>query len=210
MRTADCVVGGFRYATGKPRRSARCCSASTTTTACCTTSASRRASRRRSAPSSSRSSSRSTKPPGFTGRAPGGPSRWSTERIGAVGAARARARRRGPLRPLHRGPLPPRHEVPALAARQGAAPVHDGSGRPEEDARLVRVWVLVTSAVGSSNAGLPGPPDGPNRRLDRTADGRDCPLARTAGFSRPRLVRLTRCNDARPRSTPRLVRYRAG
>ena len=31
QRTADCVVGGFRYARRRSRRSARCCSASTTT-----------------------------------------------------------------------------------------------------------------------------------------------------------------------------------
>ena len=41
-----------------------------------------------------------------------------------MGAAAARARRRGPLRPRHRRPLPPRHAAPALAARQGAAAVH--------------------------------------------------------------------------------------
>ena len=32
LRTADCVVGGFRYESGQHARSARCCSASTTTT----------------------------------------------------------------------------------------------------------------------------------------------------------------------------------
>ena len=50
VRTADCVVAGFRWhkdAAG--RASARCCSASTTTPACCITSASRRRSRWRCA-----------------------------------------------------------------------------------------------------------------------------------------------------------------
>ena len=41
LRTADCVVGGFRYATGK-KESARCCSASTTKKACSIMSASPR------------------------------------------------------------------------------------------------------------------------------------------------------------------------
>ena len=49
-RTADCVVGGFRYGTDS-RRSARCCSASTTTRACSIMSASPRDLRRRTAPS---------------------------------------------------------------------------------------------------------------------------------------------------------------
>ncbi len=39
-RSADCVVGGFRY--NARRRSARCCSGSTMTTGCCITSASPR------------------------------------------------------------------------------------------------------------------------------------------------------------------------
>ena len=69
-----------------------------------------------------------SEPPGFTGQAPGGPSRWSTERTRRVAAARAEARRRGAVRPLHRRPLPPRHALPPLASRQGAAPVHDGAG----------------------------------------------------------------------------------
>ena len=78
-RTADCVVGGFRYASGRGW-SARSSSASTTPTGCSTTSASRPASRPPRARRSWPSSSPLIKPPGFTGRAPGGPSRWSTER----------------------------------------------------------------------------------------------------------------------------------
>jgi len=46
---------------------------------------------------------------GFSGSAPGGPSRWSTAR--GVGAARADTGLRGPLRPLERRSLPPRHNV---------------------------------------------------------------------------------------------------
>ena len=48
LRTADCVVGGFRYAQRHAGRSARCCSASTMTTASSTMSASPRRSRTRS------------------------------------------------------------------------------------------------------------------------------------------------------------------
>ena len=71
-------------------------------------------------------------PPGFTGNAPGGPSRWSTKRIGRVAAAQAEAGGRGLLRPFHRRALPPRHAADALAAGQGAAAMHDGSGEAEE------------------------------------------------------------------------------
>ena len=58
-------------------------------------------------------------PPGFTGNAPGGPSRWNT----------ARTAQWQPLKPLlvvevrydqvTGAPLPPRHRLHALAARQG-------------------------------------------------------------------------------------------
>ena len=57
-RTADCVVGGFRYAERPQGRSARCCWACTTTKGCSITSASRRASRGRAARKSPTSSSR--------------------------------------------------------------------------------------------------------------------------------------------------------
>ena len=60
--------------------SARCCSASMTTTAFCITSASRRASRRRSASAITPIVEKLAGGEGFTGRAPGGPSRWSTAR----------------------------------------------------------------------------------------------------------------------------------
>jgi hypothetical protein len=54
-------------------------------------------------------------PPGFTGNAPGGPSRWSTERSAKNG-------------------------VPALAPGQAPAAVHPGAGRTKEAdlAKLLR------------------------------------------------------------------------
>ena len=102
QRTADCVVGGFRYAEKKhevgslllglyddagPARPRRLHLGHS----------------REGAPGADQASSRALiEPPGFTGNAPGGPSRWNTERIDAVGAAEARAGGRGPLRPGHR------------------------------------------------------------------------------------------------------------
>ena len=54
LRTADCVVGGFRYAEQRSGRSGRFCSVSTTIKACCIMSASRRGCRQRNAPRSHR------------------------------------------------------------------------------------------------------------------------------------------------------------
>ena len=51
---------------------------------------------------------------------------------GAVGAAASEPRRRGLLRPLLAGPLPPRHAVPPLAARQGAPRLHALAGQTGE------------------------------------------------------------------------------
>ena len=68
-RTADCVVGGFRYAEGR-RVSARCCSASTTTKDCSIMSASRRASRLKDRRMITRFEAL-IRPPGFTGQQAG-------------------------------------------------------------------------------------------------------------------------------------------
>ena len=81
LRTADCVVGGFRYASrgklvgslllglydadGKLDHVGFCSGIATAERAALTAKLEKR-----------------VRPPGFTGRAPGGPSRWSTERSG--------------------------------------------------------------------------------------------------------------------------------
>ena len=72
-------------------------------------------------------------PPGFTGDAPGGPSRWATERSTEWQPLALRTGRRSALRPGHRGPLPPRHQIAPPPPRQGAAPMHDGATRPAAD-----------------------------------------------------------------------------
>ena len=120
LRTADCVVGGFRYATGKHEVGSLLLglydeagllhhvgfTSNMPDRAALTTRL-----------------EKLVEPPGFTGDAPGGPSRWSTERSAEWQPLQARAGRRGPLRSCHRPPLPPRHLLPALAAGQGAGPV---------------------------------------------------------------------------------------
>ena len=82
MRTADCVVGGFRYATEQPRGRLAAARPLRRGRACSTMSASPRPSRPASRPALTRRLEALVEPPGFTGDAPGGPSRWSTERSG--------------------------------------------------------------------------------------------------------------------------------
>jgi ATP-dependent DNA ligase len=82
LRTADCVVGGFRYASGKPvvgslllglYDSAGKLNHVGFTSAIPTA----------GKPALTRKLEKLRSPPGFTGDAPGGPSRWSTERSAA-------------------------------------------------------------------------------------------------------------------------------
>ena len=61
---------------------------------------------------------------GFTGHAPGGPSRWSTERSGEWERAEAEAGLRGSLRSFLRRTLSSRHKVSALAAGEESAELH--------------------------------------------------------------------------------------
>ena len=98
MRTADCVVGGFRYGSKATRTSGRCCSASTTTTGLLHhVGFSLLVHRRRTRPSSrrrsscaSRSKAAAASPAGRrAGRAAGAPS------APASGSRSSRARRRG-------------------------------------------------------------------------------------------------------------------
>ena len=62
------------------RSSAPCCSGFTTTTVCCITSVSHRRSPADEKKALTAKLEKLIAPPGFTGNAPGGPSRWSTER----------------------------------------------------------------------------------------------------------------------------------
>ena len=80
VRTADCVVGGFRWAARPGARWARSSSGSTTSGAARPRRLLLQLHRGGARASSSRSSCRCIEPPGFTGKAPGGPSRWSQGR----------------------------------------------------------------------------------------------------------------------------------
>ena len=67
--------------------------------------------------------------PGFTGQGPWRAQPLEHGAFSRVAAAGSEARSRGSVRPFYRRPVPARHEIHALAARQGTAPVHDGPAR---------------------------------------------------------------------------------
>jgi ATP-dependent DNA ligase len=78
MRTAECVVGGFRYAS-KGKLVGSLLLGLYDDGGCCTTSASRRTSERREA-GGDEAARGAREGAGVHGQAPGGPSRWSTAR----------------------------------------------------------------------------------------------------------------------------------
>ncbi len=130
QRTADCVVGGFRYATKKHEVGSLLLGLyddEGLLDHVGFTSAIPAQER----PALTEKLEGLIQPPGFTGSAPGGPSRWNTERSMAW----------EPLKPelvvevrydqVTGAPLPPRHRLPALAARQGPqANAPSSSSRP--------------------------------------------------------------------------------
>jgi len=67
----------------------------------------------------------------FTGNAPRWPKPLVDQAVGGMAAAQAEINRRGVLRPFHRWPLSARHDNPALAARQEAAAMHHGAAPSE-------------------------------------------------------------------------------
>jgi ATP-dependent DNA ligase len=109
LRTADCVVGGFRYETGRKLVGSLLLGLYDKdgllhhvgfTSALADT----------EKPALTKRLEKLVAPPGFTGDAPGGPSRWST----------ARSAEWQP----HRQPLPPRHDAHEMATGQGTRPMY--------------------------------------------------------------------------------------
>ena len=127
LRTADCVVGGFRYAAkgrvvgslllGLYDDDGLLHHVGFTSSI--------PAAERRELTKSWKSSSSRRALPAARRAAPAAGARS----VPPSGSRCAQARGRSSIRPLHRRPLPPRHAPPALAARQGAGPVHHGAGR---------------------------------------------------------------------------------
>ena len=92
--------------------------------------------------------------PGFTGKAPGGPSRWSNERSSEWQPLKPEIGGRSALRPGHRPALPPWHQAAAQAPRQGAAPVHDGAAKPSADPGRSRATASAEQGVGGERQKL--------------------------------------------------------
>ena len=172
QRTADCVVGGFRYAQkggaigslllglydGQGKLDHVGFSSSFT------------AAEQQGARADPEAADRA---PRLHRQGPRRPQPLEPRPLDRVGAAAPRPRLRGALRPLLRRPLPPRHQVPALAAGQAARAVHlragaaaggpRGSRRP--GARLAAgYWVRLKSEDGrlAARSARRRPPAGSN------------------------------------------------
>jgi len=126
LRTADCVVGGFRYESdskevgslllGLYDEEGKLHHVGFTSTI-----------KDEERPALTRRLEALRGEPGFTGKAPGGPSRWSTERSGEWEPLRPRLVVEVRFDHVSADRFPPRHEAPALAARQIAASMHPGA-----------------------------------------------------------------------------------
>ena len=143
-RTADCVVGGFRYGRNDKLVASLLLGlyddagllhhvGFTSSIAA------------KDRPAWTKELEKLVEPPGFTGNAPGGPSRWSTERTAEWQPLKPKIVDRSALRPGHRRPLPPRHQVAPPPSRQGAAAMHDASSsaHPLTPAELKQLMKLM-------------------------------------------------------------------
>jgi len=121
-RTADCVVGGFRYQTGGRYVGSLLLGLYDNDGLLhhvgFTSSISDR-----DKPALTARLEKLVSAPGFTGDAPGGPSRWSNERSADWPPA-VKARRRSIVRSCDQWALPPWHKTGAMETRQGAAAMH--------------------------------------------------------------------------------------
>ena len=127
-RTADCVVGGFRYRTGCREvgslllglydADGRLDHVGFTATI---------ANKDRAALTAKLEAL--IAPPGFSGKAPGGPSRWSTERTEEWQPLKPKLVVEVSYDQVDRQSLPPRHQARALPSRQSAASMHARADR---------------------------------------------------------------------------------
>ena len=101
--------------------SARCCWVCTTRKGCSITWDSRRRFIAEDRAALTKKLEKLIKPPGFTGKAPGGLSRWSTKHSMEWQPLDAEACGRSAVRPFHRRTISAWHEVFALAAGESAA-----------------------------------------------------------------------------------------
>ena len=127
QRTADCVVGGFRYLENKPLVGSLLLGLYNEEGLLDHVgfSSSIQADERLAL---TRKLEKIIKPPGFTGKAPGGLSRWSTKHSDGVAAAGSETCGRSAVRSFHRRQVPAWHTIPALAAGEASARLHHEAG----------------------------------------------------------------------------------
>ena len=114
-RSADCVVGGFRYNEGKPVVGSLLLGLYDGDGLLITSASPRHQARGEAG--ADRKLEKLIAPPGFTGNAPGGPSRWSKERS-RMAAAQAEARWSRSATTTSPAAVSARHAAAALAAGQ--------------------------------------------------------------------------------------------
>ena len=128
QRTADCVVGGFRYLEKKPLVGSLLLGLYNEKGLLDHVgfSSSIQADERLAL---TRKLEKIIKPPGFTGKAPGGLSRWSTKHSMEWQPLRSQTGGRSAIRPLHGRAISPWHAISAVAAGESAARVHHEAGK---------------------------------------------------------------------------------
>jgi ATP-dependent DNA ligase len=123
LRTADCVVGGFRYLEKEPLVGSLLLGlynkAGELDHVGFTSSISTEA-----RPGLTRKLQKLIKPPGFTGKAPGGPSRWSNKRSTEWQPLAPKIVAEVQFDHFTGGAISAWHEVPALASRQETYGMH--------------------------------------------------------------------------------------
>ena len=134
-RSADCVVGGFRYNEGKPVVGSLLLGlydakgllhhVGFTSTI-----------RREDKPALTKKLEAADRAAGIYRQCAGRAEPLVDQEVKRVAAAQAEAGGRSLLRPLHRRALSPRHQADALASRQVAEAMHDGAGEAEESGLL--------------------------------------------------------------------------
>ena len=124
IRTADCVVGGFRYASKGGEVGSLLLGLYDEDGSAQPRWIFLELSRGGAKEVEERPASRYMRGRGFTGHAPGGPSRWSTERSGEWEPLEAGAGLRSPLRSFLRRPLPAWNQISSLASRQNFQELH--------------------------------------------------------------------------------------
>ena len=153
LRTADCVVGGFRYESGSREVGSLLLGLYNDDgkldhvgfTATIT---------RRRAPGAHQTARSADRATGLHRQGAGGPEPLEHRAQRRMGAGETEACRRGALRPCHRRPLPSRHQARPLPARQGAEAMHLRADRATNLAQKRQAFAWLRARSRQASAGL--------------------------------------------------------